>query len=327
MRVIKGLALLVSFAAALGAGRADAQTFKYKSTGFLEPAAINSSGATVGSFCCAYMPGFDGPQGSFHAYSLKGQGFKVSEPFGAASSFATAIRFDGDVVGGYCAANSGGCAPGAAMHGYLFTAIDDSTQSIDVPGALATVAGGINKAGQIVGSYCNASTCEIYDGGGNGFVLDKIGGTFITIDFPGAVHTAAAAINDAGLIVGNYSACKTQAEKSSAMSSTTYSTQGAPCVLLQLHGFQLSGGAYTTIDPAGSVATGVGGVNNSGEIAGSYLDGNNQTHGFLFNAGAYTIVDFPGASETVINGVNDLGQIVGFARVGNAYEYFVGTPQ
>lgn len=323
MRILKDLALFATFVAALGAGRADAQTFKYKSAGFLEPAAISSSGATAGSFCCTYIPAFDGPQGNFHAYSLKGQGFKVSEPTGVASSFASAIRFDGDVVGGYCTAQSGGCGPGDAMHGYLFTAIDNSTQPIDVPGALATVASGINKAGEIVGSYCNATTCESYDGGGQGFLLDKIGGGFTTLDVPGAVHTAAVAINDAEVIVGNYTACKTQAETSFAASSG----QGAPCVLLQLHGFQLSGGAYTTIDPPGSISTNVGGINNSGEIVGSYLDGNNQTHGFLFNAGAYTIVDFPGGSLTVINGVNDQGQIVGFARVGNAYDYFIGTPQ
>ena len=321
MRVLKGLALLVSIVAALSAGRADAQTFTYKSLGFLQPSAINSSGATAGSFCCAYIPGLDGPQGTFHAFSLKGPTFKISEPNGVASSFATAIRFNGDVVGGYCSAQSGGCSPGSAMHGYLFTASDNSTQSIDVPGALATVTSGINKAGQIVGSYCDATTCEIYDGGGNGFLLDKIGGTFTTIDVPAAVHTAAAAINDAGVIVGNYTACKTQPE--------IPSTQRAPCVLQVLHGFQLSGATYTTIDPPGSIATNVGGINNSGEVVGSYgeiVSNHTQTHGFVFNAGVYTIVDFPGATETVVNGVNDQGQIVGYAHVGNAFEGFIGTP-
>jgi uncharacterized membrane protein len=327
MRVLKGLALLVSFVAALGAGRAYGQTFKYKSAGFLKPTAISSSGATAGYFCCAYVGGFDGPQGTPHAFSLKGLQFKVSEPMGSDSSFASAIGSNGDVVGGYCPANTGGCVPGAANDGYLFTAVDNSTQSIDVPGALATVASGINKAGQIVGSYCDASTCETFDGGGKGFLLDKIGGTFTTIDFPGAVHTAAAAINDAGVIVGNYAACKTQAETSTARSSGTSSAQRAPCQGQQLHGFQLSGGAYSTIDPPGSISTNVGGINNSGEVVGSYLDGNNRTHGFLLNAGAFTIVDFPGTSITEINGVNDQGQIVGFALVGNVYDYFIGTPQ
>jgi probable HAF family extracellular repeat protein len=317
MRILKGLALLVSFVAAVGAGCADAQTFKYKSTGFLAPSAINSLGATAGNFCCAYVPYIDGPQETTHAYSLKGKGFKVSEPSGAASSFASAIRFNGDVVGGYCSANSGGCSTRAAMHGYMFTVVDNSTVTIDVPGALSTVASGINRAGQIVGSSCNATACDSDDGGGTGFLLDKIGGTFTTIDFPGAVNTAASAINDTGIIVGNYAACKTG----------TSSVLHAPCSELQLHGYQLIGGTYSTIDPAGSVATNVDGINNSGEVVGTYLDGNNKTHGFLFNAGAYVIVDAPGADVTVINGVNDQGQIVGWAQIGYAYDNFVGTPQ
>jgi probable HAF family extracellular repeat protein len=98
-------------------------------------------------------------------------------------------------------------------------------------------------------------------------------------------------------------------------------------VVVQSHGFYLNGDTYTSFDPPGSVATTVVGVNNSGEIVGSYLDGNNETHGFLFNAGVFTIVDFPGARLTVINGVNDLGQIVGYAETGNVIENFIGSPQ
>jgi len=66
--------------------------------------------------------------------------------------------------------------------------------TIDVPGAIATVAYKINTAGQVVGYYT--------DSGGllHGFLLS--GGTFTTIDYPGARNTVAAGINDSGQIVG-----------------------------------------------------------------------------------------------------------------------------
>src|SRR5262249_45463686 len=72
---------------------------------------------------------------------------------------------------------------GARAGGYIF-------QTIDVPGSVATVAFGINGAGQIVGQF----------DGSHGF-LDS-GGVFTTIDVPGASETTARGINDRGQIVG-----------------------------------------------------------------------------------------------------------------------------
>jgi len=60
--------------------------------------------------------------------------------------------------------------------------------SIDVPGAFATAAHGINDRGQIVGEYSA--------GGLHGFVLDH--GTFTTFDVPGTPT----GINNRGEIVG-----------------------------------------------------------------------------------------------------------------------------
>jgi probable HAF family extracellular repeat protein len=56
---------------------------------------------------------------------------------------------------------------------------------------------GINAAGQIVGSFTDAT------GGRHGFLMD--GATFTTIDVPDATLTLAYGINTAGQIVGSFS--------------------------------------------------------------------------------------------------------------------------
>jgi hypothetical protein len=77
------------------------------------------------------------------------------------------------------------------------------------------------------------------------------------------------------------------------------------------HGFLLSHGSFTTIDPPG--ATGVvlsppctapqspgatytraAGINSSGDIVGRYTDAAVVTHGFLLSQDTYTTIDFPG---------------------------------
>src|SRR5207247_6697694 len=69
-------------------------------------------------------------------------------------------------------------------------ALASTVTTIDVPGAAATDAFGINERGQIVGVY------YIADGRGHGFLLDS--GTFTTIDAPGARYTYPHGINGRG---------------------------------------------------------------------------------------------------------------------------------
>jgi uncharacterized membrane protein len=77
------------------------------------------------------------------------------------------------------------------VHGFLFD--NDVFTRIDVPGALSTLALGINNRGQIVGAYSDEAI-------GHGFLLQK--DTFTTIDAPGAVlSTAAFSINERGQIL------------------------------------------------------------------------------------------------------------------------------
>jgi len=324
MRLQRSVALVFCAVLPLSSVGASGQNFKFQSIGFVTPAAINKSGTIAGSFCCSYSQGFDGPEQQGHGFSLQrngrsGQVFKVTEPSGSQDSFATGIGPNGDVVGGFCPGIND-CSTGAAMHGFLFKNSSNSTQQIDVPGALATLAGGINTTGQIVGMSCNTTACSLgYPSDSHGFLLDHIGGSFTAIDFPGALGTAGTGINDADDIVGNYLACSGQDSESEVLR--------LPCTFAQGHGFLLSGGTYTSIDPPGSIGTSVGGINNSGEIVGTYADAPLKGHGFLFKSGVYTIVDFPGASSTGITGVNDQGEIVGAAVINSRVENFIGIPQ
>jgi probable HAF family extracellular repeat protein len=80
-------------------------------------------------------------------------------------------------------------SPGQAS--FMFT-------QLDVPSAMFTVAQGINRAGQIVGTFQDAS------GSTHGFLTADRGATFTQLDVPSATSTGAFGINDAGQIVGSF---------------------------------------------------------------------------------------------------------------------------
>jgi hypothetical protein len=81
------------------------------------------------------------------------------------------------------------------------------------------------------------------------------GGTYTSIDFPGAVFTNSTGINDAGDIVGTY--CLT--------SECLSNSEGA-------QGYLLSGGVFTTIAIPGEFYTYVVDINNNGVLLGGYVD-------------------------------------------------------
>jgi uncharacterized membrane protein len=115
--------------------------------------------------------------------------------------------------------------------------------------------------------------------------------TFTSLDYPGAVFTAADDINASGQIAGWYVDA----------SGTT-------------HGFVLDGN-YTSIDFPGAAYTSVLGINANGDIVGRYafkdIGADKGVHGFLLRNGIFTSIDFPGAAETRPIGINSAGDIVG----------------
>jgi probable HAF family extracellular repeat protein len=121
----------------------------------------------------------------------------------------------------------------AQVPSYTFTPFDG-------PGATQSFAIGINTAGQVVGSFYDATAWH-------GFVKD--GATFTPIDGPGAIYTQAYRINDSGQIVGMFS-----------------DTGG------NLHGFVKDGATFTPIDVPGATYTEAWGINDSGQIVGLFVN-------------------------------------------------------
>ena len=113
-------------------------------------------------------------------------------------------------------------------------------------------------------------------------------GTFITIDFPGALATGAADINSRGDIVGFWDD-----------SSGTR------------RGFLLSRGVFTVIEVPGAILTNATGINSAGDIAGRYTSADGVRHGFLLSQGEFTTIDFPRATRTRVSGISARGDITG----------------
>jgi hypothetical protein len=112
---------------------------------------------------------------------------------------------------------------------------------------------GINDLGEVSGFYVDSA------GMNHGFIVD--GGTFETIDVPGAASTQVLGVNDQGQLSGVYT-----------------DATGAT------HGFLDTNGAFQTIDdPNGVGTTTVNGLNNRDDLVGFYMDpnNNNNTDGFV----------------------------------------------
>jgi probable HAF family extracellular repeat protein len=159
-----------------------------------------------------------------------------------------------------------------------------------VPGSSDTRVGGINNAGQIAGSYFDAS-------GLYGFLLS--GGRNTAFAPPGAIDTFGNAINSAGQIVGTY--------------QTVF---GGPTA-----GFLLSGGSYNRLVVPGSTETYGLGINDSGQIVGIYQNGgpHDPSHGFLLSGGNYTTINGPPGSvlSSGAYAINNAGQILVESSLGS----------
>jgi probable HAF family extracellular repeat protein len=149
---------------------------------------INDSGQVVGGFQVPVSPrmgiytvgAFSLSGGVYTNISVPGTGGTLLD------SAASGINKYGQIVG---SVNTAGFLLG-----------DGNYTFIKVPGSLATGAGGINDAGQIVGGY--AFLQGGVEGPVHGFLLS--GDSYTTIDVPGASQTLPNGINNEGDIVGYY---------------------------------------------------------------------------------------------------------------------------
>ncbi|HYM91868.1 MAG TPA: hypothetical protein VEW91_09580 [bacterium] len=80
--------------------------------------------------------------------------------------------------------------------------------------------------------------------------------------------------------------------------------------------------SFTTIDAPGATRTWASGINDAGQIVGSF-----NNHGYLRTSwGAFTTFDVPGATDTGAEGINNAGQIVGTFVAGDKNHGYVATP-
>ena len=187
---------------------------------------------------------------------------------------------------------------------------------------------GINNSRTVAGDYV------ISDGTVHSFFLS--GGTFTEYDVPGAVQTNLLSINDAGDFTGGFDLTAAGSSKrSSAVAEplTSWSVPGAALTLAYeinnnkklvvgyyidaagiLHGYyrDANGALHFPIDPSGSTATVLFGLNNRNWVVGRYADSAGATHGLFFiPPNNFFTFDYPGSTFTSLNGINSQGNIVG----------------
>jgi probable HAF family extracellular repeat protein len=176
---------------------------------------------------------------------------------------------------------TGGFTVGEAQ-GFLMTHSGEISR-IGCPNAIFTALLGINNSGAMAGSC--------YDGVNHAFFRNRFG-HFALIDVPDALITQGRGLNDMNQVVG-YFRDKTGAQ----------------------HGFLWDNGTITIFDlpHLQNVIPYPMGINNRGEIVGSYAESpcNCNERGFLLSRGSLTMIDFPSAKATLPSGINDHGHIVG----------------
>jgi hypothetical protein len=186
---------------------------------------------------------------------------------------------------------------------------------------------GINNSGIVVGDYASP------DGSNHGFFLS--GGTFTEYDVPGAVSNSVLGINDAGDFSGSlsYGGGIFQGYVSVGGTITSFSVPGALLTLAYeinnsnqfvvgyyidnsgiVHGYyrDANGALHFPIDPSGSTATILFGLNDKNQVVGRYADSSGATHGLFFvPPNKFFTFDYPGSTLTSLNGINDKGFICG----------------
>jgi hypothetical protein len=233
---------------------------------------VDSGGDMVGKW-------FDTSGGTHGFFRNAGGGFLLFDvPLPGATAgttIANSLNNNGMIVGEYKAPTSISIclAPVPLSHGFMRNA-DGNFTVIDVPGAVATSARGVDDSGNIVGAYvtipASTTTCSpsaVINV--HGFVRDS-NGNYTTLDFPGATNTVLFRIGDSGDITGLYTAAAVTIEILS--DNIPPSSPVISFVLFQ-------NGTLTSLNiPYPNPST--RGINPGGDVVGVYTDAQGD-HGFV----------------------------------------------
>lgn len=317
----------------------------------LTATALNNQGQVVGYGITS--------SGSTQAFMTGANGIGLTNlgTLGGASSYAADINDAGQVVGRSERADGLVRAFSTAPSGTGMT--DLGTLS----GGTTSAATGINNSGQIVG-YSTTSTgsgalTRAFSAASAGAPLVNLG-SFSYSQPPYASYSGAAAVNDAGVVVGSATEgcnCAGAAFKGQVGSPDIYhvngvsgNTSGATAVNASgqvvgaANGFTnvpyISGGHAFLSNPDGSIldigATWVGhsgalAINGLGQVGG-YFGLGNEIHGFITGANGLNAVDInslvaPGGDYyfTRVVGLNDVGQVLALGSNNRSYLLSVGV--
>jgi hypothetical protein len=255
---------------------------------------------------------------------------KATSPFfasGTDNTYAYALNSHYEAVGEFFDSSNN-------FHGFSRTKGGAFTQ-IDYPGAIDTVCFGITDAGEITGTYINASGLPY------GFTYTK--SKFATTDFAGTrginnkgaydgIYWGVDGVQQAYLAVPQTLRLAT-IKIAKAQQGAFYGVNNSGVYVGNYvdssgkeHGMMISGGKVKNIDDTKGVSTYCLAINSSKVIVGDYWDSNGNPHGFKYAAGKFTDIPGPtGALSTDVTGINDAGEIAGdfFASSDRTHHGFV----
>jgi hypothetical protein len=245
---------------------------------------------------------------------------------------------------GQIAGYFGSGAKGHPNKGYLLVLSRNGSHFVNenFPGAKQTQVTGLNDAGVTVGFYSKQNKASQMN---NNFGFYTRGGHFHAVNFPAIHHSTPPVnqllgVNDSDVAVGFYTDRKGNSHGYTyniithrfhrVMVRDGVSTTAAA---INNHGdiagfrtgmrgttkafLRSPNGHLTVLQYPGSSSTMAFGVNDSGEVVGTYTKGsgnNAKSFGFTWSRhnGWRSISDPMGKGTTLVNGVNDLGDLVGF---------------
>ena len=204
---------------------------------------------------------------------------------------------------------------------------------------------GINNSRAVCGDYVGS------DGNTHGFFLS--GGTFADYNVTGATSSLVLGIDDAADFTGAFDpgsgifqgfvsigGTLTSWNVPGALSTFAYETNNSNQLVVGyyidssgiLHGYyrDTNGALHFPIDPSGSTATILFGLNDRNWVVGRYAS-SGVTHGLFFlPPNSFFTFDYPGSTFTSLNGINDQGVICGrYIASGIAHGFLArvrGTP-